>query len=144
MQEPDDTIAHPQTGEAQPLRYVQTWTTLGIGFVLLVIYLSLASPPRDFDVPDVFDFGHIVAYFWLMIWFAQIHRSARRRWAVATIFGAMGIALEYVQGMTGYRNFDHVDMVRNFIGIALGLALARTPMQNVLYRVERMLAGTGR
>ena len=144
MQELDNAIVSPRSGERPPLRYVQAWTTAGIGFVLLVIYLSLTAPPRDFDVPRLFDAGHIVAYFWLTIWFAQIHRSAHRRWALAAAFGAMGVALEYIQGMTGYRQFDYVDMMRNFIGIAIGLALARTPMQNVLYRVERILAGGGR
>jgi VanZ family protein len=139
-----DSITSPETDDVQPLRYMQAWTTLGIGFVLLVIYLSLAAPPRDIDLPDVFDIGHIVAYFWLMIWFAQIHRGARRRWAFAAGFGAMGIALEYLQGMTGYRQFDYVDMVRNFIGIAIGLTLAHTSLQNVLYRVERMVFGSGR
>ena len=123
---------------------MRLWSTLGIGFVLLVIYLSLAAPPRDIDLPDVFDVGHIVAYFWLMIWFAQIHRSAGRRWLFAAGFGALGMALEYVQGMTGYRHFDHADMVRNFIGVALGLALAQTPLQDTLYRVERMLARSRR
>jgi VanZ family protein len=123
---------------------VRFWSALGIGFVLLVIYLSLAAPPRDIDLPDVFDVGHIVAYFWLMIWFAQIHRSAGRRWLLAAGFGVLGIALEYVQGMTGYRHFDHADMVRNFIGVALGLALAQTPLQDTLYRVEGMLVRSAR
>ena len=123
---------------------MRLWSALGIGFVLLVIYLSLAAPPRDVDLPDVFDVGHIVAYFWLMIWFAQIHRSAGRRWLFAAGFGVMGIALEYVQGMTGYRHFDPADMVRNFIGVALGLALAHTPLQDTLYRLERILARNGR
>jgi hypothetical protein len=144
MQKLDDTITSAQHGRVEPLRYVHAWTTLGIGFVLLVIYLSLAAPPPDIDLPDVFDVGHIVAYFWLMIWFAQIHRSAGHRWAFAAGFGAMGIALEYIQGMTGYRQFDYVDMVRNFIGIATGLALAHTSLQNVLYRVERTFLGSGR
>ena len=95
-------------------------------------------------MPDAFDVGHVVAYFWLMIWFAQIHRSAGRRWALAAAFGAMGIVLEYIQGMTGYRQFDYVDMVRNFIGIAIGLALARPSLQNALYRFERTVLGSGR
>jgi hypothetical protein len=129
----------PTAREVQPLRYVRAWTTLGIGFVLLVIYLSLAAPPQDVDLQEVFDAGHIVAYFWLMIWFAQIHRDAPRRWALAAGFGAMGVALEYIQGMTGYRQYDPADMAGNFIGIGIGLALAQTALQDVLYRVERLL-----
>jgi VanZ family protein len=141
---PIGTCTSATPGEVQPLRYVRLWSALGIGFVLLVIYLSLAAPPRPVDFPDVFDVGHIVAYFWLMIWFAQIHRGTRRRWAFAAGFGAMGVALEYIQGMTGYRQFDPADMVRNFIGIGIGLALAYTTLQDVLYRVERVIADRGR
>jgi hypothetical protein len=126
------------------LRYVRAWTTLGIGFVLLVIYLSLAAPPKDVELPNVFDVGHVIAYFWLMIWFAQIYRDAPRRWALAAGFGAMGVGLEYIQGMTGYRQFDTADMARNFVGIAIGLVLARTALQDALYRVERILANARR
>jgi hypothetical protein len=127
-------------GAAPALRYRRLWTALGIGFVLLVIYLSLVRPPRDLDLPDVFDMGHIIAYCWLMLWFAQLHRAAARRWLFAAGFGAMGIVLEYIQGTTGYRHFDYADMVRNFIGVALGFGLACTPLQGALYRVERYLA----
>ena len=119
---------------------MRLWSALGVGFVLLVVYLSLAAPPPQIDLPDVFDAGHIVAYFWLMIWFAQIHRAASRRWLLAAGFGAMGIVLEYVQGMMGYRHFDYADMLRNFIGVALGLALARTPLQYSLHALEGILA----
>lgn len=124
----------------RPLRYQRLWHALGAGFVLLVVYLSLARPPRDMDMPGAFDYGHIVAYFWLMIWFAQIHRTRARRWLFAAAFGALGIMLEFIQGLTGYRQFDYGDMIRNFVGVGLGLALAHTSLQNALYRVERLLA----
>ena len=123
-----------------PLRYRRLWNVLGVGFVLLVIYLSLVRPPRELDLPQAFDYGHIFAYFWLMIWFAQIHRTRARRWLFAAAFAALGIVLEFIQGMTGYRQFDYVDMLRNCVGVGLGIAAARTSAQNVLYRVERILA----
>jgi len=122
-----------------PLRYRRLWNALGVGFVLLVVYLSLARPPRDLQMPRAFDYGHVVAYFWLMIWFAQIHRTGARRWLLAAAFGALGIVLELIQGQTGYRQFDYADMIRNFVGIGLGLALAHTGAQNVLRRIEQLL-----
>ena len=84
-----------------PLRYRRTWSTLGVFYVLLVIYLSLTSQPPDLDIPQAFDYGHVLAYFWLMIWFAQLHRTPRRRWILAAAFGALGIELEVIQGLTG-------------------------------------------
>ena len=126
-----------------PLRYRRTWSALGAFWVLLVVYLSLTSRPPDLGVPRAFDFGHVAAYFWLMIWFAQLHRTPRRRWRLAAAFGAMGIVLEVIQGLTGYRQFDYADMAYNFVGIAIGLVLSRSPAQNALHRVEALLARAG-
>ena len=133
-------VAASASHAAERLRYARLWNALGIGFVLLVIYLSLTAKPPDLDIPDASNIGHVIAYFWLMIWFAQIHRSMRRRWLLAAAFGALGIALEYIQGMTGYRQFDYLDMARNFAGIAIGLVLARSALQDSLYRFEGMLS----
>jgi len=137
---PTSAVAASATGAPAALRYARVWNALGIGFVLLVIYLSLTPEPPDLDIPDASDIGHVVAYFWLMIWFAQIHRSAERRWLLAVAFGALGIVLELVQGMTGYRHFDYLDMARNFAGIAIGIALARSALQNTLYWFEGVLS----
>jgi hypothetical protein len=137
---PTSTVAALASGAPERLRYARLWSALGIGFVLLVIYLSLTAKPPDVDIPDASNIGHVIAYFWLMIWFAQIHRSARRRWLLAAAFGVLGVVLEFVQGMTGYRHFDYLDMARNFAGIGIGLVLARSALQDTLYRFEDMLA----
>jgi VanZ family protein len=109
---------------------------MGFGFVLLVIALSLMPPPSEV-IQDVFDPGHIIAYFWLMIWFAQLYRSNGARLALALAFSTLGVGLEFAQRMTGYRAFDYMDMVFNCVGIALALVLARTPLQDALLRFER-------
>jgi glycopeptide antibiotics resistance protein len=36
----------------------------------------------------------------------------------------MGIAIEFLQRMTGYRTFDVLDMVANAVGVLLGWAAA--------------------
>lgn len=108
-------------------------------FVLLIIYLSLMRPPSAVS-PEVFDIGHLFAYGWLMTWFAQIHRPTAMRLAIGAALCAMGVALEFAQGMTGYRMFDYADMGMNTLGVALGLLLARTPVQNVLRGLEHHLA----
>lgn len=122
--------------EATPLRFKRVWTVLGIGFVLLVIYLSLTPQLPDMAVSANQKIGHILAYGWLMLWFAQIYRSMTTRWVLAAAFCALGIALEYLQGMTDYRGFEYSDMLLNSAGVAIGLVLARTPLQNSLQRVE--------
>lgn len=125
--------------QAKPLRFDRLWNILGVGFVLLVIYLSLTPELPDIAVSTNQKFGHVLAYGWLMLWFAQLYRSSRSRLALAAAFCALGIALEYLQGMTGFRGFEYSDMLLNSAGVVTGLALARTPLQNGLQRLERIL-----
>lgn len=121
------------------LRYRKLWTLLGVGFVLLVVYLSLMPDPQRLLPSANMNFGHVAAYAWLMLWFAQIHREAATRWRFALAFCAMGVALEYAQGMSGYRSFDYFDMFDNTTGVGVGAMLARTPLQNALLMIETIL-----
>jgi hypothetical protein len=124
-----------------PLRFERLWIILGMGFVQSVIYMSLVPNPPDFGVPESLKFGHLLAYGWLMLWFAQIHRATGSRLGLATGFCALGTVLEYVQGMTDYRGFEYSDMLINSTGVALGLALAYTRLQNGLRTLEVLLRG---
>jgi hypothetical protein len=125
--------------QAIPLKFERLWTILGIAFVLLVIHLSLTPDPPDLGAPEGLKVGHLLAYAWLMIWFAQIHRTTGRRLMLAVGFCTLGIVLEYVQGMTDYRGFEYSDMVINSTGVVIGLVLARTPLQDGLRRFEALV-----
>ena len=88
----------------------------------MIVWLSLTpSPPRvDFTASD--KLGHLLAYGALMFWFAQIYKT----WIFyAAGFVAMGIGLEVLQGMVGYREADVLDMVANTLGVAAGWGAAR-------------------
>jgi len=126
--------------KAKPLRFERLWIVFGAGFVVLVIYLSLTPELPDIAVSTNQKLGHVLAYGWLMLWFAQLYRSTGARLGLAAAFCALGIALEYLQGMTGYRGFEYSDMLLNSTGVAIGLALAYTPLQNGLQSIERMVA----
>ena len=69
--------------------------------------------------------GHVLAYGLLMFVFCRIYDQWRTRAAYAAGFIAMGIALEFLQRLTGYRTFDVFDMVANAIGVFLGWGAAR-------------------
>ena len=125
--------------KAKPLRFERLWIVFGLGFVLLVIYLSLTPELPDIAVSANQKLGHVLAYGWLMLWFAQLYRSTGTRLGLAAAFCALGVALEYLQGMTGYRGFEYSDMLLNSTGVAIGLALAYTPLQNGLQRLEGIL-----
>ena len=83
--------------------------------------------------------GQLVAYGWLMLWFSQVYRSISARAAIAIGFALMGVALEYSQGMTGYRTFAYSDMRDNVLGVGMGFALGWTRLGNLLAAVESLV-----
>ena len=120
------------------LKHTRLWIACGAGFVALVIYLSLT--PHPLVVPGFYGLktGHILAYAWLMFWFSQIYRRPGQRTAFAIAFLAMGIALEYVQGMVG-RDFSYTDMRDDGIGIVFGAIFVLTPFGRSLAWIEGWL-----
>lgn len=122
------------------MRYTKLWVHCGIGFILLVVYLSLTPDPLD--VPSVVEVkvGHFLAYAWLMFWFCQVYRSLPMRLATAAGFVLMGVGLEFAQEATGYRSFRVGDMVDNGLGVAVGLALGMTRLGGLLRGFESILA----
>ena len=81
----------------------------------------MPHPPKvDLEQGD--KLGHFAAYGLLMFLFCMAYVSTGTRATCATGFILMGIALEFLQGMTGYRTFDVFDMIANAVGVALGWA----------------------
>ena len=100
------------------------WIACGYGFITLVVYLSLTPSPIPAPSIEGVKTGHVIAYAWLVLWFSQAYHRIGARLAWAAAFVLMGVMLEYLQGMTGYRTFAYSDMVDNAIGVVLGLVLA--------------------
>ena len=80
--------------------------------------------PPTIDVDQGDKLGHFAAYGLLLFVFCQIYDQSRTRLVYAAGFIAMGVALEYLQRMTGYRTFDVLDMLANAVGVALGWGAA--------------------
>jgi VanZ family protein len=123
------------------LRFKRFWQIAGFGFIMLVAFLSLTPDPPNLGVPWGLKMGHVLAYAWLMLWFAQIYQPVPTRIRLGMIFCLLGVGFEYLQGLTDYRSFSYFDMVLNSIGVTIGYLLARTPLQHGLCVVERMLQG---
>jgi len=123
-----------------PLRWRAIWMTIGWAMVAGIVWLSLApSPPKlDFTMGD--KVGHLVGYGTLMIWFCQLYGSRHARLVFAAGFAIMGVAIEFIQGATGYRSFELLDMLANAAGVLLGWATARLLGVAWLARVEAALA----
>jgi len=92
----------------------------------LIVWLSLTPSPPDIglDVEDGDKYEHVFAYAPLMLWFCMLYARNGTRLAYAMLWIAMGVALEFAQGETDYRNYEVFDMLANAIGVLIGLALA--------------------
>ena len=123
----------------RPITLRRVWLAIGIGLIVVVIWLSLTPHPVEIPVEQGDKLGHFAAYGTLMFWFAQLDARQRTRLAYAIGFVALGVALEFAQGLTDYRTFEVADMVANAIGVLLGWISAPPRGPDVLGFLERRL-----
>jgi VanZ family protein len=112
------------------------WRITGWGLVVAIIVLSLIPAPLLVPGEQGDKIEHLIAYSGLMLWFVQDH--ARTQWyKLALGFCVMGITLEFLQKLTGYRTFDYLDMAANTTGVLLAWFLAiNTVLSSILTRIE--------
>lgn len=119
------------------LRFRRLWIGVGILLVMAVTIGSVISLPTSVKAVMLQDkLVHALAYACMMGWFAQIYRHDLTRLVFVVGLIVLGIAIEFVQGTTGYRQFDVLDMVANTSGVILAWALAYTWVGNVLAWTE--------
>ena len=95
-------------------------------FAAAIVVLSLMPAPPDIDVPHGDKLGHMAAYSLLTFWFCWLYPAWKTRIAYAAGWIAMGVALEFAQGATGYRSFEIADMAANSLGVLLGWGISAT------------------
>ena len=95
-------------------------------YAAAIVFLSLTPKPPDagFEYGD--KLGHLAAYSLLTFWFCWLYRDRNTRLAYAIGWIALGVALEFAQGATGYRSFELADMAANSLGVLLGWGISAT------------------
>ena len=122
------------------LRLLRLWQFLGLLGVCTLIQQSLTSSPAvEVDLPGGDKLLHFSAYASLMLWFGFIYLPGKAYVRIGAGLGLMGIALEFLQGTTGYRTFESADFICNFLGVAAGGVLARTRLSMALMYLEKAL-----
>lgn len=82
---------------------------------------------------------HMLSYFVLMSWFAQLYETKQSRIFYALFFIMLGVLLEILQGLGQTRFFEYADMLANTTGVMIGLALTKGKFKNTLSRLEYKL-----
>ena len=93
-------------------------------YAAAIVWLSLRSSPPDPGFAYGDKLGHFAAYALLMFWFCWLYRARNTRFAYGAGWIAMGMALEFVQGTTGYRSLEFGDMAANALGVLAGALAA--------------------
>jgi VanZ family protein len=115
-----------------PTRLACIWKVIGWMLVILVVYLSLTPSPVEFPVEEGDRYEHALAYATLMFWFAHLHDGFRARVGLALGLIALGVGLEFVQRMTGYRSFQLADMLADAVGVGIGWLVAPPRLPHTL------------
>jgi len=128
-------------------RWGKIWLLVGWLMVLAVVILSLlprtqVSSLHPLSVSSVwaklFWRGltlHICAYFGLMLWFCQLYRRDKH-FRLVFSFVMLGAVLEFVQGVTGFRSCDSLDLAANGLGVFAAWVVMQTPLATALLRFE--------
>ncbi len=121
------------------------WTSLGLVYVIAVVCMSLApeSPTDVLHFPGFDKVLHFSVYTFMMLWFGQIYHERPVPFLIASALVMLGILLEVLQGLGGYRMFDYTDIAANTIGVASGFCIARTRFGGLLHAFEIFLARSG-
>lgn len=105
----------------------------------MVIYLSTTSSPPD---TSVIQFGdkifHTLGYFCLYFWFGQIYQT-QHNWRPVVALIILGVTLEFVQNLSGYRTLEIADMLANTTGVLLGWVLATFVYHQLFEHIEAVL-----
>ncbi len=120
------------------LRYRRIWLLLAWGMVVSVVVSSLI--PVEIDLSGGRDkIAHLLAYGSLSLGFGMLFGGRARQLVIAIAFAAMGVALEFLQGLTDYRTFEIAEDPAQE-RVRMGGALARCLDSQVLSAHGRKMA----
>jgi VanZ family protein len=123
----------------KPLRHRGAWLGAWICALLATVAASLLPAFLLPVVPPGGDtLEHFGGYALLAAAAVQLFAGWRALGRAALGLVALGVALEIAQGLfTTTRQMDAVDALANTCGVAAGMAIALTPLRDLLLRLQR-------
>ena len=115
------------------MHYRNLWLTIGAFYIGIILAASLLKAP---DINVIINHtdkaAHFLTYFILVGWFVQLYQKLGSRIIILISAIALGMLIEFLQGMTTYRSFDFADEMANSIGALSAFILARSNFDSLL------------
>ena len=128
------------SGGIRPLRHRALWLGIGrFGIVLTVVLSLVRLPPTGLDIEQGDKIGHLLAYFVLTAWYAQLCATNRALAWRAAAFVALGGVIEVLQSFTQYRAAEWRDLLADAAGVLGGVLVGLSPARNLLAGFDRRL-----
>ena len=107
--------------------------------MLAVVAVFSLMPVSGMGVSD--KLLHFITYFTLSAVFTTLVRFNASLLRVAIGLVIFGVLLEFLQGQTGYRMMEVMDMLANSLGVVCGLLVRVTPLPAWSRMLEHKLFG---
>lgn len=128
----------PRTTTRPLLRFPLFWQCTAIGLFATVVLGSLA--PISFhsaaSIPHFDKLLHFTAYALLTASYLTIFPGRMARIGVPVFMLGVGVAIEWLQGMTGYRSASLADAGADLLGILAAAKLLVSPLKNLMILIE--------
>lgn len=121
------------------LKLQKIWLLIGLCYIVAIFYLCLRKTAPSAPVFPHFDkLLHFSAYFFLMSYFSQILKFKSYKKSLPLFF-TMGVLIEILQLISGYRSFELLDILANTLGLICGLILFGKLFPNIILSLEKIL-----
>jgi hypothetical protein len=139
----DERADHAVPRPARRARYRLIWIALGLVGLASLSFIHLTSGEhhllsfhRNADKLE-----HVFAFGAVMVWFGQLYRRGMERCLICICLIMAGVVLEFVQHRLGhFGGVEYGDMAADGVGAFLGWVMLRTPLGDVIARMDSWLA----